>query len=204
MSHWKRILKVLGRPSSELYEMKYYKLWPIWPTVIILLCWFAAEVLSAYSTDFKFNYRNLTEINMLYTLGATSGLYLMIVVVNWAVTTLMDGKGKLREIFCATSYALIPYAAAKVFCVCLSHFVIMEEGAFLTVIEAFALLYSVFIFMAAMMTIHDYTLMKATFSVALSAAGIVFVLFLLVLFFGLLQQVTLFAQTIYMELQLRR
>lgn len=80
----------------------------------------------------------------------------------------------------------------------------MEEGAFLTVIEAFALLYSVFIFMAAMMTIHDYTLMKATFSVALSAAGIVFVLFLLVLFFGLLQQVTLFAQTIYMELQLRR
>ena len=201
MSHWKRILKVLGRPSSELYEMKYYN---IWPTVIILLCWFAAEVLSAYSTDFKFNYRNLTEINILYTLGATIGLYLMFVVVNWAVTTLMDGKGKLREIFCATSYALIPYAAAKVFCVCLSHFVIMEEGAFLTVIEAFALLYSVFIFMAAMMTIHDYTLMKATFSVALSAAGIVFVLFLLVLFFGLLQQVTLFAQTIYMELQLRR
>lgn len=108
MSHWKRILKVLGRPSSELYEMKYYKLWTIWPTVIILLCWFAAEVLSAYSTDFKFNYRNLTEINILYTLGATIGLYLMFVVVNWAVTTLMDGKGKLREIFCATSYALIP------------------------------------------------------------------------------------------------
>lgn len=204
MSNWKRILRVLGRPSSELYEMKYYKLWPIWPTVIILLCWFAAEVLSAYGTDFKFNYRNLTEINVLYTLGSTIGLYLLFVVVNWAVTTLMDGKGKLREIFCATSYALIPYVAAKVFCVCLSHFVIMEEGAFLTVIEMFALLYSVFIFMAAMMTIHDYTLMKATFSVALSAAGIVFVLFLLVLFFGLLQQVTLFAQTIYMELQLRR
>ena len=204
MNPWKRILKVLGRPSSELYELKYYKLWPIWPTVIILLCWFAAEVLSAYGTDFKFNYRNLREINILYTLGATIGLYLLFVVVNWAVTTLMDGKGKLREIFCATSYALIPYVAAKVICVCLSHFVIMEEGAFLTVIEAFALLYSVFLFMAAMMTIHDYTLLKAVCAVALSAAGIVFVLFLLVLFFGLLQQVTLFAQTIYMELQLRR
>lgn len=204
MSHWKRILRVLGRPSSELYEMKYYKLWPIWPTVIILLCWFAAEVLSAYGTDFKFNYRKLTDINILYTLGATIGLYLLFVVVNWAVTTLMDGKGKLREIFCATSYALIPYVVARIACVALSHFVIMEEGAFMTVIEAFALLYSVFIFMAAMMTIHDYSLMKAVFSVALSAAGIVFVLFLLVLFFGLLQQVTLFAQTIYMELQLRR
>lgn len=204
MNPWKRILKVLGRPSSELYELKYYKLWPIWPTVIILLCWFAAEVLSAYSTDFKFNYRNLREINILYTLGATIGLYLLFVMVNWAVTTLMDGKGKLREIFCATSYALIPYVAAKVICVCLSHIVIMEEGAFLTVIEAFALLYSVFLFMAAMMTIHDYTLLKAVCAVALSAAGIVFVLFLLVLFFGLLQQVTLFAQTIYMELQLRR
>ena len=35
MNPWKRILKVLGRPSSELYEMKYYKLWPIWPTVMV-------------------------------------------------------------------------------------------------------------------------------------------------------------------------
>lgn len=204
MSHWKRILKVMGRPSSELYEMKYYRLWPIWPTIIILLSWFAAEVLTAYGTDFKFNYRNLTEINVLYTLGSTIGLYLLFTVVNWAVTTLMDGKGKLREIFCATSYALIPYVVARIACVALSHFVIMEEGSFMTIIEVFALLYSVLLFMAAMMTIHDYTLAKAVFSVALSAAGILFVLFLLVLFFGLLQQVTLFAQTIYMELQLRR
>ena len=204
MSHWKRILKVIGSPSSELYELKYYKLWPLWPTIIILLAWYAAEVLSAFGTDFKFNYRNLNEVNILYILGATIGLYLLFTVVNWAVTTLMDGKGKLREIFCATSYALIPWVIAHLTCVALSHFTIMEEGSFMTIIEVFAILYSAFLFMAAMMTIHDYTLLKAVCSVALSAAGIVFVLFLLVLFFGLLQQVTLFAQTIYMELQLRR
>lgn len=204
MSHWKRILKVMGSPSSELYELKYYRLWPIGPTVVILLTWFAAEILAAFGTDFKFNYRNLTEINVLYTLGSTIGLYLLFTVVNWAVTTLMDGKGKLREIFCACSYALIPCVLGRIVCVMLSHFVILEEGSFMTIIEVFALLYSVFLFMAAMMTIHDYTLSKAVFSVALSAAGILFVLFLLVLFFGLLQQVTLFGQTIYMELQLRR
>ena len=204
MNQWKRILKVLGAPSSELYELKYYKLWPLTPSVVILLAWYAAEVLAAYGTDFKFNYRNLTEINILYTLGATIGLFLLFTVVNWAVTTLMDGKGRLREIFCATSYALIPYVVARIACVAMSHFIIMEEGSFMTIIEAFALLYSVFLFMAAMMTIHDYSLTKAVFSVLLSAAGIVFVLFLLVLFFGLLQQVTLFGQTIYMELQLRR
>lgn len=184
--------------------MKCYRLWPLSPTVIILLCWYAVEILAAYGTDFKFNYRNLTEINILYTLGATIGLYALFVVVNWAVTTLMDGKGKLREILCACSYALIPYVLAKACCVGVSHLLTMEEGAFITIIEAFALLYSVFLFMAAMMTIHDYSLSKAIFSVLLSAAGIVFVLFLLVLFFGLMQQVTLFGQTIYMELQLRR
>lgn len=204
MKHWKRILKVLGAPSSELYELKYYKLWPIWPTIIILAAWYGAEILAAYGTDFKFNYRNLTEINILYTFGATIGLYLLFTVVNWAVTTLMDGKGKLREIFCACSYALIPYVVVRIVCVGLSHFVIMEEGTFMTILQVFAILYSVLLFMAAMMTIHDYSLSKAVFSVLLSAAGIVFVLFLLVLFFGLLQQVTLFGQTIYMELQLRR
>lgn len=204
MKQWKRILKVMGSPSSELYEMKYYHLWPLGPSIIILLCWYAVEILSSYGTNFKFNYRNLTEINILYTLGATIGLYLLFTVVNWAVTTLMNGKGKLREIFCACSYALIPYVVAKACCVGLSHLITMEEGSFITIIEAFALLYSVFLFMSVMMTIHDYTFSKAIFSVLLSAAGIVFVLFLLVLFFGLLQQVTLFGQTIYMELQLRR
>ncbi len=204
MKHWKRILKVMGHPSAELYELKHYKLWPIWPTIVILLSWYAVEILSAYGTNFKFNYRNLTEINILYNLGATIGLYLLFTVVNWAVTTLMDGKGKLREIFCACSYALLPYVVGKLCAVALSHVITMEEGTFITIIEAVALLYTVFLFMAAMMTIHDYSLSKAVFSVLLSAAGIVFVLFLLVLFFGLMQQVTLFAQTIYMELQLRR
>ena len=204
MSHWKRILKVMGAPSSELWEMKYYKTWPILPTVVILLAWYASEVLTAFGTDFKFNYRNLTEVNILYTLGATVGLFLLFTVVNWAVTTLMDGKGKLREIFCAASYALILWVIARFVCVGLSHFVIMEEGTFMTIIEAFAILYSVLLFMAAMMTIHDYTLLKAIVAVGLTAAGIVFVLFLLVLFFGLMQQVTLFGQTVYMELQLRR
>ncbi len=204
MSSWKRILKVLGSPSSELYEMKYYKIWPLLPTCIILLSWYAVEVLTLFETNFKFNYNNLKEVNILYTFGATIGLYLLFTVVNWAVTTLMDGKGRLREIFCAVSYALIPWIIARLLCAVISHFIIIEEGTFLKIIELFALLYGIFLFMAAMLTIHEYTLQKGLLAVLLTAAGIVFVLFLLVLFFGLLQQVILFAETIYMELLLRR
>ncbi|MBE5786755.1 MAG: YIP1 family protein [Clostridiales bacterium] len=204
MSAVKRIMKVLGHPSSELYEMKYYKVWPILPTVVILLAWYATEVLAIYATDFKFNYNNLTNVNILYTFASTVGLFLLWTVVNWAVTTLLDGKGSIREIFCATSYALIPYVAVSILCVVMSHLLIMEEESFMTIFRAFGLLYSLLIFVSAMATIHDYSMAKAILSILLSLAGIVFILFLLVLFFGLLQQVTLFVQTVYMELQLRR
>ena len=203
MKSLKRIARVLTHPSAELYEMKYYKTWPLLPTLVILLCWYLAEILTAFYTNFKFNYRHLTDVNILYILASTIGLFLLWTGINWAITTLLDGKGKIREIFVSTSYALIPYVASLYICLGLSHALTMEETTFMTIVRAAGLLYSLLIFVAAHCTVHDYSLKKAVFSILLTAAGILFVLFLMVLFFGLLQQVILFAQTIYMELHLR-
>ncbi len=203
MKAWKRVLRVLAHPSAELYEMKYYHDWPITPTVVILLAWYLAEILTAFYTNFKFNYRHITDINILYTLASTVGLFLMWTGINWAITTLLDGKGKVREIFVSTSYALIPYVVAIYICLGLSYVLTMQEAMFMTVIRTVGLLYSLLIFISAHCTVHDYSLKKAILSILLTVGGILFVLFLLVLFFGLTQQVVLFFETIYMELQLR-
>lgn len=203
MNAWKRVLRVLAHPSSELYEMKHYRTWPLLPTAVILLLWYLAEILAAFYTDFKFNYRHVTEINILYLLASTVGLFVLWTVINWAITTLLDGKGKAREIFVSTSYALIPYVAAMYVCLGLSRVLTMEEAMFMTVIRAAGLLYSLLIFVSAHCAVHDYSLKKALLSILLTVAGILFVLFLLVLFFGLMQQFILFFETIYMELQLR-
>jgi hypothetical protein len=86
----------------------------------------------------------------------------------------------------------------------LSQVLIIEEGIFLTILKTVGILYSGFMLVSALRVIHDYGIAKTIISVFLTVFGIVFVLFLLVLFFGLIQQVILFFQTIYVELMLRR
>lgn len=203
MSEVKRILRVLAHPVDEMYEMKHDGIWPILPAFVIMLMWFAAAVLSELATNFKFNYNHLSEVNILYVLASTVGLLLLFTVVNWAITTLLDGKGRVREIYVSTCYALVPYVSCVLLCVVLSHYLTIEEGAFLTVIRTAGLLYSVLIFISGMSVIHEFGFGKTILCILLSVAGIVFVLFLLVLFFGLMQQAVMFIQTIYTELLIR-
>ena len=197
------ILKVLNHPTDEIEELKYRKQWHLLPSCIILLLWFIAMVFQRQLTNFEFNYNNKQDFNILYVFASTIVLYLACTGINWAVTTLLDGKGTVREIFVACSYALIPYTCTTFLNVLLSGVLIREEKVFLVIINAVGILYSVFILISALKVIHDYSFAKILFSIVLTALGIVFALFLLVLFFGLIQQVILFFRTIYVELTLR-
>ena len=80
----------------------------------------------------------------------------------------------------------------------------LDESAFLTVIRVLGLLYSFFLLITALKVVHSYTFGKTLLCILITVLGMAFVLFLIVLFFGLIQQVILFFQTIYMELMFRR
>ena len=80
----------------------------------------------------------------------------------------------------------------------------MEERAFLMVIQAVGLLWSAWLLLSALKVIHDYSLTKTVMSLLLTVFGMLFVVFLAVLFFSLLQQVWSLVRSIYNELLYRR
>ncbi len=198
------MLNLMIHPVAELEEQKYKKTWNGKLSLVILALWFIATVFQRQLTDFKFNYNNTEKINILYIIGSTWILFLCWTVINWSITTLLDGKGTMKEIWVACSYALVPYIAFTFLQVLLSRYMILEESVFISTLSSIGMIWSVLLLMAALKVIHDYTLVKTIFSIVLSIAGILFVIFLLVLFFGLIQQVILFFQTIYVEIMLRR
>lgn len=204
MRGFKRMLRACAHPADEFTEMKWAHDWPVAPAWLTLLCWFLVTVLAAWGTNFKFNYNHLSELNILNMFVSTVVLFLVFTVINWALTTLLDGKGTVREIFVSCAWALAPMVIAQAVCVLLGYGLTRDEGMFLTVIEAAGLIWSGYLLISAQRTVHDYSVPKTLVCLALTALGIVFVLFLMVLFFGLLQQFVLFFQTIYVELNLRR
>ncbi len=196
--------RICSHPSDEYNEMKHAHDWPVFSACIVLAVWFLSAVLEGFVTDFKFNHNNLNELNILYMLAATVGLYLVFCVINWALTTLLDGEGALVEIFVSCALALAPYVASKLLAVAVSGVLTQDEGMFITIIEGAGLVWTAYIFISAQRTIHDYTFGKTLVCLLFTAAGILFVLFLLVLFFGLVQQFVLFFRTIWVEISLRR
>ena len=198
------LLRILNHPTDEYEELKYRKTWSLPLSFILLVCWVIAEILQKQVTDFKFNTHNTREFNVLYVLASTIVLFAMWVVINWSITTLLEGKGRIKEIWVSCAYALVPYIATTLLCVVLSHMLTLDESAFLTVIRVLGLLYSFFLLITALKVVHSYTFGKTLLCILITVLGMAFVLFLIVLFFGLIQQVILFFQTIYMELMFRR
>lgn len=166
--------------------------------------WLVLEIVAWFGTGFVFNSRDPDGFNLLFPVVGTVLAYGLWVLVNWAVSTLADGKGTAKELFCASAYALLPYLFGKATVLILSHLLTLQEGAFLVWIETAAFGWSVLILCSVLMTLHHYTLGKVCGSIALTLAGIVVVLFLLFMAVVLFEHVSNLFMIVYNELTLRR
>ena len=70
--------------------------------------------------------------SMIVSAGMT-GIFLLYVVCNWAMCTLFDGEGSMKNIFIVTAYSLIPYICGRLIGTLLSHILIRDEYIFIQV-----------------------------------------------------------------------
>ncbi len=198
-----RTVQVLFHPSDALFEIKYHKQFSLKTVFGVLLFMFISLICTRQLTAFTFNHNNVNEGNMLVVLLAMLYVFIAFCTVNWCITSLLDGKGKFKEIACSTCYAAIPYIGCSFISVIMSYFLTIDEGMFITIVTAIGLLWSVILLISAFKTIHEYSFSKAIISIVITLIGVVILIFLCILLVGLLQQIVSFFVTIYNELMYR-
>ena len=203
-SDLKSVIRFLNHTADECGEIKYKNTWNIRIATVTLVFFFLAFVAKKQLTGFIFNSNNPNNFNVLVELLITVGVFLLYVIINWAITTLLSGKGKIKEIYCGTAYALIPYIISLFISVVCSQFLTMDEQSFLMIIELVSLIWTSLVLLSALKVIHEYSFTKVIFSLLLTVLGMAFVVFIIMLFISIAEQFVSFFKTIYSEIMFRR
>ena len=129
--------------------------------------------------------------------------FLLWCIVNWSITTLMDGKFKFKEIYTTTAYALTPIILINLPLTLVSNMITLEEASFYYLFTIIALLWSALLVFFGMQTIHDYTMGKNTLATIFTIVGIGIVIFIALLFFSVISKLYNFIFGIYTEIMFR-
>ncbi|NLM97389.1 MAG: hypothetical protein GX175_07260 [Halanaerobiaceae bacterium] len=190
-------------PFDGFWDLIHEKRGNVPAATIIIILLVLSRVIQRQYTGFIFNRANISNLNVIFELSTILLPFMLWVVVNWSLTTLMNGKGTFRDVYIASAYALSPMIYIILPLTFISNFLIMEEGTFLTLFGSIAVLWSLALLFFGSMTIHQYDTAKNVFVTALIIFGMIFSLFIGVLFFNLAEQVIQFDNDIYTEIFMR-
>ena len=194
---------IIVRPFDGFYAMKFENQGTVKLALFnFFLLWAAVSINSQY-TSVIVSPRYPLALNSLQDLLMYAGALILFSVSNWSVTCLTDGEGRFKDIVMAVCYAMTPLIFALVFATVISNFLSLEETGFYHMIISIGTFYFVFLVFAGLITVHNYTVVKAIATIFLTFVALLIIVFLITLMFTLLQQLAGFVSSVYTELVFR-
>lgn len=195
MSTWERVKYVkhcLFHPFDGFYEAKNRGKGSLLAATILIALYCVLDCVEVQYTGFIMNLNQITRMNSVTIFISALTVLLLAVISNWTITTLFDGKGKLKDIYMVLGYSLAPMVVIDACIVLASNFVIEEEAVILVAIRWMGIAWSAFLIVTGLCTVHEFSLAKTLVTILATLAAALIILFLLVLFISLVEQMVQF------------
>lgn len=196
-------LHVIVHPFDGFWDLKYEKRGNAYSATVILLLACSSYVFLRQYMGFIFNTSDPAALNIYSEFASLLVPFFLWCIINWSLTTLLDGKGGVKDIYIASCYALTPLVLINFPITVLSNYLIMQESTFLVVFLVSGVIWTGALLFLGTMVTHHYDGIKTVYTSVLTGAGIIIVIFVGVFFFVLMDQVAMFFGDIIKELTLR-
>ena len=194
---------VVFHPFEGFEDLRWKKQGSMGIAIFIVCLLFFQQI--AYNRLYGFQYYSDYDktFNIVPYIFKSFILFITWVVANWAMCTLFDGEGSMKNIFINSAYALIPFIAGYLIGTVMSHFLIQDEYVFIQAVETIGLCWSFVLLISGIKAVHQFSFGKTIALMLLTIVAMIAILFLLVLLLTLFQQVLIFIFSIYTELSYR-
>ncbi len=202
---WKKVLyafHVMFHPFDGFWDLKHEKRGSLGGAFFFIGLTVLAFTYNGVGKAYIFNPRGSTTSIIMQVISVIVPLILW-VTANWCLTTLMDGEGSYKDIFIATGYALAPIPLLMIPVTAATHVLSASESGIVTLLIAFAWIWAGLLLLFGMQVTHDYTLFKNIITTILTIVGMVFIMFLIVLFSTLITKLVGFISGIVVEITYR-
>lgn len=195
----------LSHPFEGFFRMKEDKRKQSVAAAIILYAFLVFSAIAKQQlTSYMFaNVEVQLTLDVLKMTISTILPYMLWVVSSWCFTSLMDGEGNLKDIFCATAVAAIPVIAVNIVLIPLSYLMTSDESNLYDFISALGTILMLAYMFLSMMSTQQYSVLKAIGTAILTVVGMAVIAFVVILFFYLIQQVWGFISSVFSEISYR-
>ena len=127
----------------------------------------------------------------------------LFIVSNWSTTSLMNGSGNFKDIWTMTCYSLVPLILFGAVTTLLSNVIILEEAPILTAFYYIGVVWFCYLVFCGLCTIHEYTASRNILTLLVTLVAAIIIIFLVILYFTLMDTVIGFVEIISTEISKR-
>ena len=194
---------IIFHPFDGFWDLKHEKRGSMKSALAILLITIVAFFYKSIGTGYIHNPDDSQMLTVVGNITAVVVPLLLWVIANWCITTLFEGEGSMKDIFIATCYSLTPLPILMIPTTIASNFLLVGEAGILTLLYGVAFVWLGLLLILGMMITHDYSVGKNILACIATIVGMVFLMFIAVLFSTLLTQIVSFISDIVTEISFR-
>ena len=188
-------------PRDGFLELKANKKGSSIVVSLIVAAWLLVEMFYRTFTGYDMNTFKAEETSLLRTSVITVMIFFMVCISNWCFCTLLDGKGRLKDICVVAANALVPYIIVRFVTTCGSWVLAGDEQVFLSYAVVISEIWGFFIAFSGLEEIHEYSFAKTMLAIFLTVVGLIIILFLSLMLIMLFQQVYYFLISLVFEIK---
>jgi len=193
---------IMTHPFDGFWDLKHEKRGSVRSAYIILVITILAFFYQTVGTGYIFA-GETAGVDVFMTLASVSVPLLLWVIANWCLTTLFDGEGTLKDVFVASCYSLLPLPLFIIPTTLISNVLVTEEASMISLINGIAFMWMGILLFFGMMVTHGYSIGKGAITALGTIVGMVFIMFIAVLFSTLVTKVISFVYNIVDEIHYR-